>query len=54
LEQGARGNFSQQAETFTIPVTGGSGRYQGATGHITVRENSRAEHDVTLLVPNPD
>ena len=47
-------DFSQQAETFTIPVTGGSGRYQGATGHITVRETTRAEHDITLLVPNPD
>jgi hypothetical protein len=47
-------DFSQQAETFTIPVTGGAGGYKGASGHVTVRENGQAKHDMTLLLPRSD
>jgi hypothetical protein len=47
-------DFSQQAETFQLPVTGGSDAYEGASGQVTVRENGNAEHDMTLLVPKRD
>jgi hypothetical protein len=47
-------DFSQQAETFTLPVTGGSAAYTGASGQVRVRENGQAEHDMTLLVPERD
>ena len=47
-------DFSQQAETFTIPVTGGAGPYQGATGEVRVHENGEAQHDMTLLIPELD
>ena len=47
-------DFSQQAETFQLPVTGGSDAYEGASGQVTVRENGDAEHDMTLLVPERD
>jgi hypothetical protein len=44
-------DFSQQAESFQIAVTGGTGAYDGATGEIDVRENGEAIHAVTLVVP---
>lgn len=47
-------DFSQEAETFTIPVTGGSGAYESATGQVRVHENGRAEHDMTLRLPERD
>jgi hypothetical protein len=47
-------DFSQQAETFQLPVTGGSDAYEGASGQVTVRENGQAEHNMTLLVPERD
>jgi hypothetical protein len=47
-------DFSQQAETFQLPVTGGSGAYEGASGQITVREDGQAEHNMTLLMPVRD
>ena len=47
-------DFSQQAETFQLPVTGGSDAYEGASGQVIVRENGQAEHDMTLLVPERD
>ena len=45
-------DFSQDAETFQLPVTGGSDAYEGASGQVTVREDGQAEHDMTLLLPN--
>ena len=47
-------DFSQQAESFTLPVTGGSGAYRGASGQVRVKENGRAEHDMTLLLAERD
>jgi hypothetical protein len=47
-------DFSQEAETFHIPVTGGSGAYEAASGQVRVHENGRAEHDMTLLLPERD
>lgn len=47
-------NFSQQAETFRVAVTGGSGAYEGASGQVRVHENGRAEHDMTLFLPERD
>ena len=47
-------NFSQEAETFRIAVTGGSGAYEGASGQVTVHENGRVEHDMTMLLPERD
>ncbi len=47
-------DFSQQTETFTLPVTGGSGGYQGASGQVRIKENGRAEHDMTLLLAERD
>ena len=47
-------DFSQQAETFQLPVTGGSDAYEGASGQVTVRENGDAEHNLTLLLPERD
>jgi hypothetical protein len=44
-------NFSQEAETFQLPVTGGSDAYEGASGQVRVRENGQAKHDMTLLIP---
>jgi hypothetical protein len=47
-------DFSQEAETFQIPVTGGSGAYEGASGQVRVHENGQAEHDMTLLFTERD
>ncbi len=47
-------DFSQQAETFQLAVTGGSDAYEGASGQVIVRENGQAEHDMTLLLPERD
>jgi hypothetical protein len=44
-------DFSQEAETFQLPVTGGSDAYEGASGQVRVRENGQAKHDMTLLLP---
>jgi Allene oxide cyclase barrel like domain len=44
-------DFSQDAETFQLPVTGGSDAYEGASGQVRVRENGQAKHDMTLLLP---
>jgi hypothetical protein len=46
--------FSQEAETFQLPVTGGSDAYEGASGQVRVRENGQAKHDMTLLLPERD
>jgi hypothetical protein len=43
-------DFSQEAETFQLPVTGGSDAYEGASGQVRVRENGQAEHNMTLLI----
>jgi hypothetical protein len=45
-------DFSQQAETFVIPLTGGSDAYEGASGQVTVQENGAAHHEVALLLPD--
>jgi hypothetical protein len=47
-------DFSQEAETFQLPVTGGSDAYEGATGQVSVREDGQAEHNMTLLLPERD
>jgi hypothetical protein len=47
-------DFSQEAETFQLPVTGGSDAYEGASGEVNVRENGHAEHNMTLLLPERD
>jgi hypothetical protein len=44
-------DFSQEAETFQLPVTGGSDAYEGASGQVSVRENGQAEHNMTLVLP---
>ena len=47
-------DFSQDAETFQLPVTGGSEAYEGASGQVSVRENGNAEHKMTLLLAERD
>jgi allene oxide cyclase-like protein len=47
-------DFSQEAETFQLPVTGGSDAYEGASGQVRVRENGQAEHNMTLLLAERD
>ena len=47
-------DFSQQAGTFQLTVTGGSGAYEGASGQVRVRETDQTDHDVTLLLPERD
>ena len=47
-------DFSQEAETFQLPVTGGSDAYEGASGQVRVRENGQAEHNMTLLIAERD
>jgi hypothetical protein len=47
-------DFSQQAESFDMTVTGGSGAYEAASGQVRVTENDRAQHDMTLLLPEPN
>jgi hypothetical protein len=44
-------DFSQEAETFQLPVTGGSDAYEGASGQVSVSENGQAKHNMTLLLP---
>ena len=43
--------FSQQAESFQIAVTGGTGAYEGARGQVDVHENGKATHQMTLVLP---
>ena len=47
-------DFSQEAETFQLPVTGGSDAYEGASGQVSVRENGNAEREMTLLLAERD
>jgi hypothetical protein len=47
-------DFSQDAETFQLPVTGGSEAYEGASGQVGVRANGNAEHKMTLLLAERD
>jgi hypothetical protein len=47
-------DFSQDAETFQLPVTGGSEAYEGASGQVSVRENGNAEDKMTLLLAERD
>jgi hypothetical protein len=47
-------DFSQEAETFQLSVTGGSDAYEGASGQVSVRENGQAAHNMTLLLPERD
>ena len=47
-------DFSQDAETFQLPVTGESEAYEGASGQVSVRENGNAEHKMTLLLAERD
>jgi hypothetical protein len=44
-------DFSQQAESFQIAVTGGTGAYEGARGQVDVHENGVATHEMTLVLP---
>jgi hypothetical protein len=44
-------DFSQQAESFQIAVTGGTGAYEGAQGQVDVHENGQATHEMTLVFP---
>jgi hypothetical protein len=44
-------DFSQQAESFQIAVTGGTGAYEGARGQVNVHENGEATHEMTLVLP---
>ena len=44
-------DFSQQAESFQIAVTGGTGAYEGAWGQVDVHENGEATHEMTLVLP---
>ena len=46
--------FSQQAESFQIAVTGGTGAYEGARGQVDVHENGKATHQMTLVLPEDD
>jgi hypothetical protein len=47
-------DFSQEAESFQLPVTGGSEAYEDASGQVRVRENGQAEHNMTLLLAERD
>jgi hypothetical protein len=47
-------NFSQQAESFQIAVTGGTGAYDGASGQVDVHENGDATHEMALVLPEDD
>jgi hypothetical protein len=47
-------DFSQQAESFQIAVTGGTAAYDGARGQIDVHENGVATHEMTLVLPEDD
>ncbi len=47
-------DFSQQAESFQIAVTGGTGAYDGASGQVDVHENGEATHEMTLALPTDD
>jgi hypothetical protein len=47
-------DFSQEAETFEVAVTGGSGAYDGATGEVAVKENGQATHVMSLQLPGDD
>jgi hypothetical protein len=47
-------DFSQQAESFQIAVTGGTGAYEGARGQLDVHENGEATHEMTLVLPEDD
>jgi hypothetical protein len=47
-------DFTQEAETFQLPVTGGSDAYEGASGQVSVREDGQAAHNMTLLLPKRD
>jgi hypothetical protein len=44
-------DFSQQAESFQVAVTGGTGAYDGASGQVDVHENGEATHEMTLVLP---
>jgi hypothetical protein len=44
-------DFSQQAESFHMAVTGGTGAYEAAGGQVIVTENGDAHHEMTLLLP---
>ena len=44
-------DFSQQAESFEIAVTGGTGAYKGARGQVDVHENGNATHEMALVLP---
>lgn len=39
---------SEAGATFTLPITGGSGDFRGASGEITVEELSDTESNLTL------
>jgi hypothetical protein len=39
---------------FTLPVTGGSGAYEGASGQVTVTEDGQAQREMTLLLAGRD
>jgi hypothetical protein len=47
-------DFSQQAESFQVAVTGGTGAYEGARGQVDVHENGEATHQMTLVLPEAD
>jgi hypothetical protein len=47
-------DFSQQAESFQIAVTGGTGAYDGASGQVDVHENGKATHAMALVLPEDD
>jgi hypothetical protein len=47
-------DFSQQAESFQIAVTGGTGAYEGASGQVDVHENGDATHEMALVFPEDD
>ena len=47
-------DFSQQAESFQIAVTGGTAAYEGASGQVDVHENGQATHAMTLVLPEED
>jgi hypothetical protein len=47
-------DFSQQAESFQIAVTGGTGAYDGAIGQVEVHENGEATHEMALVLPEED
>jgi hypothetical protein len=47
-------DFSQQAESFEVAVTGGTAAYDGASGQVDVHENGQATHEMTLVLPEDD